>query len=500
MLTQTSTDSTNRILVEPEKDIIQKQTSIGNEDLSGKLKKFFTKYFCQGQKLSKKQALALEQLDEKTSWQKRLMVKHRQEIGMLIPFVLLQTIWWCLATKHDFFKYFNEVQNPKSGIPNYYLSFTMILGACVAGMTSEGGGAVAFPVMTLLLKIDPKVARDFSLMVQSVGMSAASFTIFWMKIKLEKHSIIYCSIGAFFGMIFGLEVLDSLPKEAKKLGFVSIWFSFCAALFLLNREKKRKTYDSIQNFGTWQAVSLVLTGFLGGIFSGVTGSGVDICSFSILSLLFRISEKISTPTSIVLMAINSLVGVFWRGAMEYPNGIDIAAWKYLAVVVPIIVFFAPLGSLLSSYFHRQVLAALVYVLDTVALITAIAVIPIFQDLRKDPDPEIQEKNVWPWGLIMVPSLIVGGFLFFFCLSKVGERLMRKIELEATCSHPKIDQIEKGSDQNSIETLDIIPEKIEFENDLQTEKTEVDNEIPEKIEAEKMDIENSVQPLEDSPSI
>ena len=56
--------------------------------------------------------------------------------------------------------------------------------------------------------------------------------------------------------------------------------------------------------------------------------------------------------------------------MEYPNGIDIAAWKYLAVVVPIIVFFAPLGSLLSSYFHRQVLAALVYILDTVALVSS----------------------------------------------------------------------------------------------------------------------------------
>ena len=36
-------------------------------------------------------------------------------------------------------------------------------------MTSEGGGAVAFPVMTLLLEIKPEVARDFSLMVQSVG-------------------------------------------------------------------------------------------------------------------------------------------------------------------------------------------------------------------------------------------------------------------------------------------------------------------------------------------
>jgi hypothetical protein len=30
-----------------------------------------------------------------------------------------------------------------------------------------------------------------------------------------------------------------------------------------------------------------LTGFIGGIFTAIAGSGVDICSFSILSLLFR---------------------------------------------------------------------------------------------------------------------------------------------------------------------------------------------------------------------
>ena len=36
----------------------------------------------------------------------------------------------------------------------------------VIGMTSEGGGAVAFPVMTLLLGVHPSVARDFSVMVQ----------------------------------------------------------------------------------------------------------------------------------------------------------------------------------------------------------------------------------------------------------------------------------------------------------------------------------------------
>lgn len=38
-------------------------------------------------------------------------------------------------------------------------------------MTTEGGGAVAFPVMTLALNISPVVARDFSFMIQSCGIS-----------------------------------------------------------------------------------------------------------------------------------------------------------------------------------------------------------------------------------------------------------------------------------------------------------------------------------------
>ena len=38
-------------------------------------------------------------------------------------------------------------------------------------MTSEGGGAVAFPVMTLMLGVAPVIARDFSWMVQAAGMN-----------------------------------------------------------------------------------------------------------------------------------------------------------------------------------------------------------------------------------------------------------------------------------------------------------------------------------------
>ena len=68
-----------------------------------------------------------------------------------------------------------------------------------------------------------------------------------------------------------------------------LYFKIVDNKFFINflREHKRVTYDSIQNFGIWQALVLTLTGFIGGMFTGVTGSGTDICSFAILSLLFR---------------------------------------------------------------------------------------------------------------------------------------------------------------------------------------------------------------------
>ena len=50
------------------------------------------------------------------------------------------------------------------------------------------------------------------------------------------------------------------------------------------------------------------------------------------------------------------------------TGAEPEAWQYLAVVVPIVVLFGPIGAFLSSYCHRQVLAAFVYILDTLALV------------------------------------------------------------------------------------------------------------------------------------
>jgi uncharacterized protein len=72
----------------------------------------------------------------------------------------------------------------------------MVLGAFVAGLTPEGGCAVAFPVLSVFSSVDRVLARDFSLMIQSIGMTSASIFILINKPSMEKSvaSVFFCVI------------------------------------------------------------------------------------------------------------------------------------------------------------------------------------------------------------------------------------------------------------------------------------------------------------------
>ena len=59
--------------------------------------------------------------------------------------------------------------------------------------------------MTLAFGILPAIARDFSFMIQSIGMTAAAVTILWMGVLIEKKAVMYTTIGGVAGIIYGLE-------------------------------------------------------------------------------------------------------------------------------------------------------------------------------------------------------------------------------------------------------------------------------------------------------
>ena len=81
-----------------------------------------------------------------------------------------------------------------------------------------GGGAVAFPVMTLALGVTPPVARDFSLMIQTIGMVAASFTILYQQIKVDWQAIVWCTLGGVVGCPFSLGLIaPHIPPPITKM-------------------------------------------------------------------------------------------------------------------------------------------------------------------------------------------------------------------------------------------------------------------------------------------
>ena len=71
----------------------------------------------------------------------------------------------------------------------YLMSLTMIFGSLVAGSTPVGGGAVAFPVMVLFIKLSAEDGRDFSLMIQSVAGFSQSFHF------VSLNCLMFCGAG-----------------------------------------------------------------------------------------------------------------------------------------------------------------------------------------------------------------------------------------------------------------------------------------------------------------
>lgn len=254
---------------------------------------------------------------------------------------------------------------------NWFMSVTMIFASFIAGATSEGGGAVAFPIMTLFFKIKPSIARDFSLMIQSFGMIMASFAIYFSGIRFLKKVILISSLGGILGIFISLNFLtEFLTPSYIKIFFTSLWLSF--AIFILFIWLKGDYFNK-EHLDNPNIMALLLYGILGGMISGLVGTGIDILIFSYLTLRHRICLKIATPTSVILMGINSFAGFFLKERCL--GGMEPVAWNYLLVAIPIVIFGAPLGAVFINDRSKKFVLYFLVLSIVVQFISSLIIIP-----------------------------------------------------------------------------------------------------------------------------
>jgi uncharacterized protein len=251
------------------------------------------------------------------------------------------------------------------------VSLTMTLGSFVAGATAEGGAAIAFPVFTKALQIPSGDARTFGLMIQSVGMTMAGVMIYAQRVKILPRVIGWVSFGGIFGQIIGT-YLFTIPNPYPKILFTFIATAFGVALIISRWLIKWEPRSDLPAWDGRYQMLFFFVGILGGSFAAQTGSGIDMLTFIVLTLAFGINEKISTPTTVVIMGLNSVVGFFLHGVISQDIGI---AWSYWLVAVPIVIVGAPLGAYVASKVQRDGIIKFLLFLIGLELVTTLWLIP-----------------------------------------------------------------------------------------------------------------------------
>ncbi len=238
-------------------------------------------------------------------------------------------------------------------------TLTMIFGSFVAGSSPEGSAAVAYPVFTLLLNIPPAVARNFAFAIQSIGMVGASLLILGLRIKVEWNYIRFVTLGGIAGLIFGTyKIAPLISPVMAKLFFVSLWLSFGIILWLENRRANRQVFEEIMNLSRSDKIRLVIFGFVGGGISSIFGTGINIFTYCLMTIYYRVSEKVATPSSVIIMSIEVIIGFFLHARLL--KDFQPLAFDMWIACVPFVIFFAPLGAFVISRLPRRRIAQILY--------------------------------------------------------------------------------------------------------------------------------------------
>ena len=321
-----------------------------------------------------------------------------------LPVAIVYVVWAIWMTQTGNWGLFAE---------RWHMTLTMIFGSFIAGSSPEGGGAVAYPVMTLGFRIPPDVARDFSLAIQSVGMTAATLWIIARRVRVETTYLWLALAGGSVGMVVGtFFLIEHIQPAVAKMTFVSFWLAFGIALFVINHVRKRETVEKLDALDTYQKVELLIVGFIGGMLSSVYGNGIDIFTFAFVTLKYNLSEKVGTPTSVILMAAMAVIGNF----LQFFVTRDVAAETiyFWVVCIPVVVLGAPFGAYVISRINRLWIAYLVYTIILIQFIAALLII---------------RPGAW---LLTVSGLVfVLGMAIFFILTRIGEARTRQREAGTT---------------------------------------------------------------------
>lgn len=257
-------------------------------------------------------------------------------------------------------------------VSHWPISLAMAAGSYVAGSTPMGGGTVGFPVLVLLFDYPGSLGRNFGLAVQSIGMVSASIYILSSRKRIAWNLLRPAMLGALIGTPLGAAfVAPVIPDLWVKLVFAVVWASF-GMMHLFKLRELIDIHGSGDSAPHRDVPIGLLIGLSGGMVASITGVGIDMILYATMMLLYRTDLKISIPTSVVIMAFTSLIGVatnlLLRRIDPISYAIDPEVFANWIAAAPIVALGAPIGAVVVDRISRAPTLIIVSILCIVQFI------------------------------------------------------------------------------------------------------------------------------------
>jgi uncharacterized membrane protein YfcA len=318
----------------------------------------------------------------------------------VLPFLLwlagFYTVWLCLVAGGGYGPMLLE---------HWQIAVAMLFGSFVAGSTPMGGGTVGFPVLVMLLGELPSMGRDFSFCIQSIGMTSASIWIVCQRIPVDWKILRPALVGVLIGTPAGLAWFAPLVSgSVVKVAFALFWGCF-AAVSLLRYRDFVSPGKHTELSAPADLVGGLLCGLAGGItIASITGVGTDMLIFMFLVLVKRTDIRVAIPTSVILMAATSLVGV---ACQTLAGRLDAGVFPFWLAAAPIVILGAPLGSIAVEYIGRMRMLLFVVLLCVAQLVWTLSI-------------ESGKLDAGEWGWVAAGTLALA--ICLALLDGLGQRL------------------------------------------------------------------------------
>jgi uncharacterized membrane protein YfcA len=211
------------------------------------------------------------------------------------------------------------------------------------GLVGSGGSILTVPVLVYLMHVNPLAATTSSLFIVGFTSLVGGLRAYSRKL-VDFRAVTEFGIPSIFSIFITRHyILPAIPSHLFTIGGIPfskemslmIFFALLmliASYTMIRSHQKEPGINSVEKDRHHKALPLVILGFLIGIVTGLLGAGGGFLIIPSLVLFLKLPMRTAVGTSLLIIAINSLLGfLFSLKQFEY-NWTILISFTGLAII------------------------------------------------------------------------------------------------------------------------------------------------------------------------